>query len=50
MKLYRPVIVTPTKWSGCAFCCVAPTEKYAFRMLERRLADGRIDWRPIGER
>lgn len=43
---FRPVICTPTMWSGASWCCVARSEKHAFKMLEKRLADGRIKWRP----
>jgi hypothetical protein len=50
MRFYRPIICTPTGFWGGAFCCVAPSLASAFKMLERRIADGKIEWRPYAKR
>ncbi|GAA0005223.1 hypothetical protein [Bradyrhizobium elkanii] len=42
MKFYRPIICGETGFWGGAFCCVAPPPKAAFKMLERRIAAGKI--------
>jgi hypothetical protein len=46
LKFYRPIICTPTGSWGGNFCCVALSRQAAFKMLERRIADGKILWRP----
>ena len=52
MKLIfvRPIICEETGYYGGAFCCVAPSERVAFKMLERRIAGGRIKRRSYKSR
>lgn len=50
MIFVRPILCLETGYYGGAFCGVFPSEKYAFKMLERRIADGREQWRPYGKR
>jgi len=52
MKLIfvRPIICEETGYYGGAFCCVAPSERVAFKMLERRIADGKIKRRSYESR
>ncbi|MCA1379508.1 hypothetical protein I6F34_01565 [Bradyrhizobium sp. BRP05] len=50
MKFYRPIICTETGYWGGSFCCIAPSLKQAFKMLERRIAAGKIEWRPHAQR
>ncbi|MEH2517367.1 hypothetical protein V1279_002940 [Bradyrhizobium sp. AZCC 1610] len=50
MRFYTPIICEETGWYGGNFHCLAPSLKYAFRMLERRIADGKIQRRPYEQR
>lgn len=50
MKFYRPIICTATGFWGGSFCCVAPSKKVAFEMLQRRISAGKIKWRSYGRR
>jgi hypothetical protein len=50
MQLFTPIICTETGFWGGEYHFLAPSQKYAFKMLERRIAAGRIKKRPYGRR
>jgi len=50
VKFYRPRICTTTGYWGGGFCCVAPSVAAAFKMLQRRIDAGKVQWRPYAKR
>ncbi len=42
MRFYTPIICLETGFYGGNFHCVAPSMKVAFKMLERRIASGKV--------
>lgn len=42
MKFYTPIICEETGYYGGNFHCLAPSLKQAFRMLKRRIAEGKV--------
>jgi hypothetical protein len=50
MKFYTPIVCLETGFWGGNFHCLAPSERYAFRMLERRIPEGKIRWTPYASR